>query len=146
MADGFPRLRIVAASEQRPPGRRRPGPGVVLILLYALLFGAGLWWFRAKSPLFRSRRAALPALLPASGGSPPSAPSPLFPDIDSLARRTSLLAGDGLPAAARVEYGRRISADRCTCGCELTVRACLARDAQCGRSAELAQKIRTSLR
>jgi len=47
-------LRIVPASGERSPVRRRtPGAAVLLVLFYAALFAGGLWWYRARSPLFR---------------------------------------------------------------------------------------------
>src|SRR5450432_2377840 len=139
-------IRIVPQPPAPVPRARRPGPAVVVILVYASLFGAGLWWFRARSPLFRDRRAgesgsrtAVPAASaakspPAEGGST-SRPNPP-PDL--VARRAALLAGDGLSAPARLEYDRRISAERCTCGCDLPLRKCLAQDRACARSPELA--------
>lgn len=132
---------------------RRPGSAVVLILVYAALFGAGLWWFRARSPLFRDRRAGESgsrATVPAANAAKPHPPesdstSRPNPPPDPVARRAALLAGDGLSASARLEYDRRISAEKCTCGCDLPLRKCLAQDRACARSPELAEKIRASL-
>lgn len=55
-----------------PPSSRGRGPGlaVLIILLYAAAFGAGLWFFRSKSPLFHR--------------SPPVAPSPTRPVAPSI--------------------------------------------------------------
>jgi hypothetical protein len=146
MADRIPPLRIVRESDGSPAASRRrtPGAAVVLILVYAVLFGAGLWWFRSASPLFRARGRKPDAAGSASDAArrPDPAPKP----EDGIARRAALLAGEGLPESARVEYERRIGSERCTCGCELTLQACLARDRACGRSPEIAEKIRASLR
>ena len=49
-----------------PPDRRGPGVAVLIILLYAAAFGAGLWWFRSKSPLFHRSTPAPPPTQPAA--------------------------------------------------------------------------------
>jgi hypothetical protein len=169
MADRF-RLRIVRppeASGAEKSRRRRPGVGVVLIAVYASLFAAGLVWFRSASPLFRGRgrtdepRGGGPGGRPAASASTstsasasvsPAATAPTPPPpprtesaADRLARRAALLAGEGLSPVARREYERRISAQACPCGCELTVQACLARDRACSRSPEAAEKIRAEV-
>ena len=41
------------AHERR--GRRGPGPAVLVVLLYALLFALALWFLRTRSPLFHRR-------------------------------------------------------------------------------------------
>jgi len=161
VADRIPPLRIVRPSESLPRRPKRPGLAVVLILLYAGLFGAGLWWFRSASPLFRKvpprsgagagvsapGRPAAPASTMASSA---PAPSPVRPASaradDELARRAALLAGEGLAPAKQKEYVHRIAAEKCTCGCEETVQACLAHDRTCSRSRAIAEKIRESLR
>lgn len=150
MADGVPplRLRLVRSSDAVPARRlsRRPGAAVVLILAYAAVFGAGLWWFRSASPLFKSRARKLESS-GAKAQVKPRAASPAGGIVDDgIARRASLLAGEGLTLTARKTFERRIAAEKCTCGCELTVQACLARDRSCGRSPEIAEKIRASLR
>ncbi|HEY6065710.1 MAG TPA: hypothetical protein VIY96_06110, partial [Thermoanaerobaculia bacterium] len=50
----------------------------------------------------------------------------------------SLLAGTGLSGPARDRYFARIGVDRCDCGCDMTLAACLARDHTCVRSPALA--------
>ncbi len=152
MADPGPvaraRLRIVPPGEPPPVGRpRRPGPAVLLVLLYAALFGAGLWWLRARSPLFRARRSAGPpgtSALQAAGrgaGPPPAAAAAAL-----TARRRAILAGEGLSGAAAEKYAARLAAEHCTCGCDLSLNVCLARDTSCTKSPEIAERIRDSLR
>src|SRR5215470_1660745 len=51
-----PHLRAVT-EEARSRKRRGPGPAVLMVFLYAGLFGAGLLWFRSRSPLFQRSRA-----------------------------------------------------------------------------------------
>jgi len=161
MADRF-RLRIVRPPEASRPERvprRRPGLGVVLIAVYASLFAAGLLWFRSASPLLRGRGRtdvrkeggpggppAAPASALAGGApvAPTSAPRPESA-ADRLARRAALLAGEGLSHDARREYERRIAAEPCPCGCELTVQACLARDRACSKSPVAAEQIRAEI-
>jgi hypothetical protein len=163
MADRTPPLRIVRPSESIPRRPKRPGLAVVLILLYAGVFGAGLWWFRSASPLFRkappragggpgapAAASSRPAAPPSAMASAAPAPSPARPASgradDELARRAALLAGEGLSPARQKEYVHRIAAEKCTCGCEETVQACLAHDRTCSRSRGMAEKIRESLR
>jgi hypothetical protein len=167
MADRTPPLRIVRPSDSLPRRPKRPGLAVVLILLYAGIFGAGLLWFRSASPLLRkgprradggpgpsasppasdSGRSAAPSSAMASSAPPPSPARPASPRADDgLARRAALLAGEGLAPARQKEYVRRIAAEKCTCGCEETVQACLAHDRTCSRSRGIAEKIRESLR
>ena len=144
MADRIPPLRIVRPPEARPPRRRWPGSAVVLIVLYAGIFGAGLWWFKSASPLLRQRAERRPA----EGALDPKKPLPSSPASDTAARvvrRASLLAGEGLSEPARAVYERRIAGERCDCGCELTLQACLARDRLCSRSPAIAEKILASL-
>jgi hypothetical protein len=141
-ADQTPPFRIVRPSDPLPRRSRRPGVAVVLILLYAGIFGAGLWWLKSASPLLKGRGKA------SDGGPRPAktpAASPRPSAQDAYARRAALLSGEGLAPEARKEYVRRIAAEKCTCGCEETVQACLARDQTCSRSAAMAQKIRGSL-
>lgn len=155
------RFRLVLQGEERSARapRRSPGAAVLLILFYALLFAAGLWWLRARSPLFLPRSASsVPPLRPRSAraAAHPSrssgtadstaarASSPAGPDR-AAGDRHSLLAGEGLGPGAHEEYDRRLSSQRCTCGCDLALRACLARDSACARSTEIAEKIRKSL-
>jgi hypothetical protein len=155
-------MRIVPPLQAQPPRRRRPGAAVALILIYASVFGAGLLWMRARSPLLRSGRAnakpqptppkpleaVAPSPGPAGQDANPSAaaPKPSAAAPDPVVRRASLLSGDGLAGARRAEYARRLSAERCTCGCNLALRTCLAQDRACSRSPELAEKIRASVR
>jgi hypothetical protein len=44
---------------------KKPGLAVLIVLLYGLLFLAGLFWLRAHSPLFH--RETRPATTPVSG-------------------------------------------------------------------------------
>ncbi|MEP6770084.1 MAG: hypothetical protein ABJC61_15525 [Acidobacteriota bacterium] len=149
MADPGPaersRLRIVPPGEPPPVRRaRRPGPAVLLVLLYGAIFAAGLWWLRARSPLFRARRAG-----PSGTSAPPAAGRGSLPPLAAASlpdRRRALLAGEGLSGASAEKYAERLAAEHCTCGCDLALNLCLARDTSCTRSPELAERIRDSLR
>jgi hypothetical protein len=151
-------LRIVPATEERPSRwRRPPGSAVLLILFYAALFGGGLWWYRARSPLFRPRAVRFAPAQPGLGASAradgASPASPADPDkvpstaagVAALERRVTLLSGEGLASPEREEYVRRLSTECCTCGCDLALRVCLARDRSCMTSPAIAEKIRSSL-
>ena len=151
-------LRIVPASEERSPARRRtPGAAVLLVFFYAALFAGGLWWYRARSPLFQSRAERFvpaPSGPRASSGADGASPvSPADPDrvsttaagVAALEKRVALLSGEALPSPAREEYARLLSAECCTCGCDLALRVCLARDRSCTTSPAIAEKIRSSL-
>jgi hypothetical protein len=130
MADSTGPHRIVGPSER--PGARRPGPAVIIVLLYAALFAAALWWLRARSPVFQRR---------------PSLVAPSAPGTKSEALpRSALLAGEGLGPSARDEYFRGLSTYCCTCGCEASLRDCLLTDQACGTSPEMAQEILEQLR
>lgn len=151
-------LRIVPASEERSPVRRKtPGAAVLLVLFYAALFAGGLWWYRARSPLFKPRAQRLapaPSGPRASAGADGASPvPPADPDGVSttpageaaLEKRVALLSGEALPSPAREEYVRLLSTECCTCGCDLALRVCLARDRSCMTSPAIAEKIRSSL-
>lgn len=116
----------------RRPGPRRPGPAVVFILLYAVVFAAVLWVLRARSPIFRTRRAAMPA--------------PRATKTEEAVPRSVLLSGPGLTPLARDEYFRQISAACCPCGCDLNLRDCLVADQVCQKSPVLARAVLDSLR
>jgi hypothetical protein len=109
--------------------KRRPGLAVLLVLLYGLLFLAGLLWLRARSPLFQ-KRTDTPARR-AGGGFIP---------------RTALLSGEGLSPAAREEYLRGLSSRCCPCGCDLTVGGCLLSGEVCVKSPEDAREMMEQLR
>jgi hypothetical protein len=131
MPEPHPHLRAVEPDEDRPPRRRSPGAAVVLVLLYAALFGAGLWWFRSRSPLFHRSQLA---------------PPPSRPVAESAARRQDLSSGKGLIGAARDEYLRRIATDCCACGCDLSLERCLATEKTCPQSPPRAAAILEELR
>ncbi len=131
MAEPSPgsRFRIVP----REPSRRRirgPGLAVIAVALYGLLFLVALLTLRSQ--------IARPPAKP-SGDAVPSAASTEMID------RLTLLSGEGLAPDARSEYGRLLSEDCCDCGCELTLARCLATDAKCTRSAEIASLRRAEL-
>jgi hypothetical protein len=109
-----PTFRVVGPSP-KPVDRRGPGLAVIAIAVYALLFLAALWLFKYRAADARNR-----------------APRPPAPD------RQSLLSGDGLAEPARARYLARLESERCDCGCDMTLSACLARDRTCVRSPELA--------
>jgi hypothetical protein len=130
MADSPAPLRVVEPSERRPA--RRPGPAVVLVLLYGLLFAAALWMLRARSPLFhRAQTTAAPSVPPEK--------------VESVTR-SSLLSGEGLSPVARDEYFRGLSTQCCTCGCEANLRDCLLTDQACSKSPEMAGALMDQLR
>jgi len=130
MADAGPRIRLVGGEARRSRPRGGPGAGVLLVGLYALLFGAGLWLMRAGSPLFRRSAAG------ASGQRTPPGPS----SRRALSRQ-ALLGGAGLSPLASAEYSRRLSTDCCPCGCDLNLRDCLVSDEKCTISPESARRI-----
>ena len=117
------------------PRRRWPGPAVLLVLLYAVLFAAGLWWMRGRSPLFRR---------PTAGGRPAEA-ARSAPKQD-LRDRDALKNGAGLVGAAREEYQRRIATECCSCGCDLSLERCLATERTCPESPPRAAAIFEELR
>ena len=134
-----PRLRVVGAAEGPRP--RRPGPAVVSILLFALLFMGALWYLRGRSPLFQRKDPAGSAAI-----SRVSAQSPLQPSeahsgvVPPTLIRDALLSGEALPQSARSGYFRRLATERCDCGCERTLSDCLANEKSCSRSPAIAGK------
>ncbi|MGH9367373.1 MAG: hypothetical protein ACRD3M_06845 [Thermoanaerobaculia bacterium] len=120
-----PRLRVVGLRESAPRGGKGPGLAVIAVALYALLFLGALLFLWSRVP---NRRGEAP-----SAAAAPAAPA-AKPD------RLALLSGEGLAPDARFAYARLLSADCCDCGCELTLRQCLATDAKCSRSAEIASQ------
>ncbi len=141
MADQSPRFHVVGPNEG--PRSRRPGPAVLSVLAYALLFGGALWYLRAKSPLgHRPASAPPPADARAKAASeadpaPPGAPP---------RSRQDLLAGAAVAPSARPEYFRHLATDRCDCGCERTLSDCLANEKSCSRSPRLAEELGGKLR
>ena len=142
MPELYPPLRAVAP--QAVPRRRGPGLAVVAVLLYGGLFGAGLLWFRSRSPLFQRSSQVSP-----SPRLPVSQSSPRREDGGTRARgdnRETLRIGEGLIGVAREEYLRRIATECCSCGCDLTLERCLATEKTCPESPERARMIREELR
>jgi hypothetical protein len=132
--DSGSRFRIVRP-EPQPPRMHGPGLAVIAIAVYALLFLVALIALRNR---IGSAPTGPPA--PASPSIPSAAASPVLVD------RVALLSGEELPSDVRSEYARRLSEDCCDCGCDLTIRRCLATDARCRRSAEVASRWLTELR
>jgi hypothetical protein len=126
------RLRLIPGGDGSSRGRnprRRPGPAVLLVLFYALLFAAGLWLIRAKTRTQSGGGRPVEATLPAA----------------ERHARAELLSGAWIPAARRSRYFARLASECCTCGCDLSVHDCLEGDASCARSPELAEAIGRSL-
>lgn len=138
-----PARRLRAVGPEEGPRPRRPGPAVLAILLYAILFGGALWYLRSKSPLFQRSRAngSVPSVVPVSSDAPPARDPGKSgrPGLRPLAR-DALLSGSGLPENVRAGYFHRLAVDRCDCGCERTLSDCLANEPKCSRSPALAGK------
>jgi len=117
-----------APRQEQLPRRRGPGPAVLLVSVYALLFAGGLWLSQSGSPLLQRKR------LPEAGRDAPDANSPGL-------SRAALLEAANLPPLARAEYFLRLSADCCPCGCDLNLRDCLLSDQICIKSPQLARAI-----
>ena len=128
MPDPAARLRLIPGGDALERRRRRPGPAVLLVLGYAVVFGGGLWVIRARTQNARRPRAAETA--------PPQA---------GRHSRAQLLAGGWIPAPLRSRYFARLAAECCTCGCDLSVHDCLEGDVSCSRSPEIAEAIGRSL-
>jgi hypothetical protein len=129
MPEPNPRLRVVGEGE--PPPRRGRGPGLAVILvgLYAFAFAAALWFLWSVS-----RR-----------GQGPASPRAPLAARERLPDRGALLAGEGLAPEARAEFLKELSHDCCDCGCDLTLRDCLAGEEKCSRSPDLAEQRRRKL-
>jgi hypothetical protein len=116
-----------------PPARRTgrgPGSAVVLVLVYAAIFAAALWWLKARSPMFQKRPA----------------PSPPAAQTSDVVPRSALLSGEGLAPVARDEYFRGLSTHCCPCGCEANLRDCLLTEESCAVSPDLAREILEQLK
>lgn len=128
MPDPISKLHLVGEAEPPPRRGRGPGPAVILVGLYALLFGSALWVLRGQAPHGPrpgKRQAEPPG---AAAGAP------------EMSDRKGLLSGTGLEPETREEYARSLAADCCDCGCDLTVHECLAGDQKCARSAQMARE------
>lgn len=129
MADFTGPVRIVGPSQRRTA--RGPGPAVVIVLIYAAIFAAALWWLKARSPLFQRRNTeGPPAVLTKS----------------EVVSRSALLSGEDLSPVARDEYFRGLSTRCCPCGCEANIRDCLLTEESCATSPELAREILEQLK
>ncbi|HEY6146083.1 MAG TPA: hypothetical protein VIZ69_00235 [Thermoanaerobaculia bacterium] len=128
MSDPASRLRLIPGGDAPRRRHSRPGPAVLLVLVYATLFAAGLWLIRARTKDVRRARAAEAA-----------------PQKAGRHSRAELLAGAWIPAALRPRYFARLAAECCTCGCDLSVHDCLEGDVSCSRSPEIAEEIGRSL-
>ena len=135
MADKAPPLRVVAPDGGPPPRRRSPGPAVLAVLAYALLFGGALWYWRARAPFAAAKAPTTsPDRAPAAGDSAAPVRTRPLP-------REALLSGEAVAPAARHDYFRHLATDRCNCGCERTLSDCLANERSCSRSPQLAEKL-----
>jgi len=135
MGDKAPPLRMVARDAGPPPRRRSPGPAVLSVLAYALLFGGALWYWRARSPLASTK---VPETSPARA---PAAGDAAAPPREHQLAREALLSGEAVVPAARHDYFRHLARDRCDCGCGRTLSDCLANEKSCSRSPQLASKV-----
>ena len=129
MADFTGPVRIVGPSQRRTA--RGPGPAVVIVLIYAAIFAAALWWLKARSPLFQRRNTEGP---------------PAVPTKSEVVSRSALLSGEDLSPVARDEYFRGLSTRCCPCGCEANIRDCLLTEESCATSPELAREILEQLK
>ena len=129
MADFTGPVRVVDRSPRRTA--RGPGPAVVIVLLYAAIFAAALWWLKARSPLFQRRNTE---------------PASAAPTKSEVVSRSALLSGEDLSPVARDEYFRGLSARCCPCGCEANLRDCLLTEESCATSPELAREILEQLK
>ena len=120
-----PRFRVVTDEPPRPRRPRGPGPAVLLVGLYALLFIGALFFLRARA-------------VRSSAGARSDDASQAKPPATTLRTRAALLEAAGLSPAARAEYFYRLSSDCCPCGCDLNVRDCLVSDETCVKSPEIA--------
>jgi hypothetical protein len=128
MADSTGPLRIVSRPERQTG--RGPGPAVLLVLVYATIFAAALWWIKARSPMFQKR---------------PAPPPPTAQKSD-VVPRSALLSGEGLAPVARDEYFRGLSTQCCPCGCEANLRDCLLTEESCAVAPDLAREILEQVR
>jgi len=129
MADFTGPVRIVGPSARRTA--RGPGPAVVIVLVYAAIFAAALWWLKARSPLFQRPNTEAP---------------PAVPTKSEVVSRSALLSGEDLLPVARDEYFRGLSTRCCPCGCEANLRDCLLSEESCATSPELAREILEQLK
>jgi|GEM_PF-3527419 len=135
MADKAPPLRVVARDPGPPPRRRNPGPAVLSVLAYALLFGGALWYWRGRSPL-------APAKVPQTSPSrAPATSDSAAPPRERQPAREALLSGEAVVPAAKHDYFLHLAKDRCDCGCGRTLSDCLANEKSCTRSPQLAGKL-----
>jgi len=138
MGDGAPRLHVVGPGDGPGPRRLRPGPAVLSVLAYSLLFGGALWYLRARSPLAHRPAPAKRSASPRAGA--PAAVRPGSGPPFSARDREALLSGEAVAPSARAEYFRHLASDHCDCGCERTLSDCLANEKSCSRSPQQAQK------
>ncbi len=129
MSEEAPHLRVVGPGESTR--RRRPGPALLFILLYALLFGGALWYLGVRSDLFRKKE---PSLIRRENTATRGRGTPAL-------SRDALLAGEGIAEPARSRYFRRLATERCDCGCGRTLSDCLANEKSCSRSSDLAGRL-----
>lgn len=130
MADSAGPIPVDRPARRTTQGRG-PGPAVVLVLVYAAIFAAALWWLKARSPLFQRRPAPAP---------------PAAQTKSEVLPRSALLSGENLSPLARDEYFRALSTRCCPCGCEANLRDCLVTEESCATSPELAREILEQLR
>jgi hypothetical protein len=111
----------------------------VAILAYAAVFMGALWMLRSRSvPRIPAASLGAPARPYEEGSSARKRSDP--------PARAALISGERLTPVARDEYFRQLSAECCTCGCDLNLRDCLVSDQACSRSPDLAEKILDRLR
>src|SRR5262245_25755076 len=148
MSRNEPHLRIVGSEESIR--RRRPGLALVLVLLYAALFGGALWYLAARTGIWRRKSTPKPSTTASASVAPAAARHGRGDGATggrgvTKAAREALLGGEGVAEAGKERYFSRLATERCDCGCSRTLSDCLVNEKSCSKSPELARKIREAV-